>query len=88
MTFGFNRNTHHTANATINLLRTVFENRIISQNADVNWPPRSCDLSPLDYFLWETVKDKCYANQPETIKELKHEIKIAIDEIRAQWKMY
>ena len=52
----------HTANATINLLRTVFENRIISRNADVNWPPRSCDLSPLDYFLWETVKDKCYAN--------------------------
>jgi len=26
----------HTANATIDLLRTVFENRIISQNADVN----------------------------------------------------
>ena len=26
----------HTANATINLLRTVFENRIISRNADVN----------------------------------------------------
>ena len=41
----------HTANATIDLLRTVFENRIISRNADVNWPPRSCDLTPLDYFL-------------------------------------
>ena len=26
----------HTANATIDLLRTVFENRIISRNADVN----------------------------------------------------
>jgi len=25
----------------------------------------------------------CYANQPETIQELKHEIKVAIDEIRA-----
>jgi len=24
-----------------------------------------------------------YANQPETIQELKHEIKVAIDEIRA-----
>ncbi|EFN65938.1 hypothetical protein EAG_08130, partial [Camponotus floridanus] len=72
----------HTANVTIDLLRTVFENRI-SRNADVNWPPRSCDLTPLDYFLWGTVKDKCYANQPETIQELKHEIKIAIDEIRA-----
>jgi len=47
----------HTANATIDLLRTVFENRIISRNADVNWPPRSYDLTPLDYFLWATVKD-------------------------------
>ncbi len=34
-------------------------------------------------FLWGTVKDECYANQPETIQELKHEIKVAIDEIRA-----
>jgi len=73
----------HTVNVTIDLLRTVFENRIISRNADVNWPPHSCDLTPLDYFLWGAVKDKCYANQPETIQELKHEIKVAIDEIRA-----
>ena len=44
--------TSHTANVTINLLRTVFENRIISRNSDGNWPPQSCDLIPLDYFLW------------------------------------
>ena len=41
----------HTANVTIDLLRTVFENRIISRNSDVNWPPWSCDLTPLDCFL-------------------------------------
>jgi len=69
--------------ATIDLLRSVFENRIISRNVDVNWPSRSCDLTPLDYFLWRTVKDECYANQPETIQELKHEIKVTIDEICA-----
>jgi len=40
-------------------------------------------LTPLDYFLWGTVKDEYYANQPETIQELKHEIKVVIDEIRA-----
>jgi len=40
-------------------------------------------LTPLDYFLWGIVKDECYANQPETIQELKYEIKVAIDEIRA-----
>jgi len=47
----------------------------------ISKPPRSCDLTPLDYFLWGTVKDECYA-KPETIQELKHEIKVAIDEIR------
>ncbi|KYQ50666.1 hypothetical protein ALC60_06473 [Trachymyrmex zeteki] len=75
--------TSHTANVTIDLLRGVFENRIISRNADVNWPPRSCDLTPLDYFLWGAVKDKCYANHPETIDALKHEIEVAIHEIQA-----
>jgi len=33
-------------------------------------------LTPLDYFLWGTIKDECYANQPETIQELKHESKL------------
>ena len=66
--------TCHTANVTIDLLRTVFENRIISQNSHVNWPPRSCDLTPLDYFFWRAVKDKCYTNHPETIETLKHKI--------------
>ena len=70
--------TCHTANATVELLRGTFENRIISRRGDVNWPPRSCDLTPLDYFLWGAVKDKCYTNHPETIDELKHEIEVAI----------
>ena len=41
-----------TANVTIDLLRTVFGNRIIGRNADVNWPPRTCDLTPLDFFFF------------------------------------
>ena len=76
--------TCHTANGTIDLLRTVFEYRIISRNSDVNWPPRSCDFTPLDYFLWGAVKDKCYANHAETIEALKHEIEVAIHGIEAQ----
>lgn len=76
--------TCHTANITIDLLRTVFENRVISRNGDVNWPSRSCDLTPLDYYLWGAVKDKCYVNHPETIEALKQEIEVAIHEIEAQ----
>ena len=33
-------------------------------------------LSPLDYYLWSAVKDKCYADKPETIDALKGNIRI------------
>ena len=34
--------TSHTAEATLDVLRSVFEDRIISRKADVVWPPRNC----------------------------------------------
>ena len=76
--------TCHTANITIDLLHTVFENRIISRNSDVNCPPWSCDLPRLNYFLWEVVKDKCHTNHPPTIVALKHQIEVVIHGIEAQ----
>ncbi|GFX03730.1 HTH_Tnp_Tc3_2 domain-containing protein [Trichonephila clavipes] len=44
--------TCHTALATIDLLKDTFRDCLISRFGPVNWPPRSCDLTPLDYFLW------------------------------------
>ncbi|GFU62268.1 transposase [Trichonephila clavipes] len=44
--------TCHTARATIDLLKDTFGGRLISRFGPVNWPPRSCDLTPLNYFLW------------------------------------
>ena len=46
----------HSANVTINLLGTRFGERVISGNGTVGWPPRSCDLTPFDYFLWGYVQ--------------------------------
>ncbi|GFY35948.1 hypothetical protein TNCV_4843201 [Trichonephila clavipes] len=48
--------TCHTARATINLLKDTFGDRLMSRFRPLNWPPRSCDLTPLDYFLWGYVK--------------------------------
>ncbi|GFU90561.1 uncharacterized protein TNCV_2574941 [Trichonephila clavipes] len=53
--------TCHTARATIDLLKDTFGDRLISRFGPVNWPPRSCDLTPLDYFLWGYVKSLVYA---------------------------
>ncbi|GFU90455.1 uncharacterized protein TNCV_1796861 [Trichonephila clavipes] len=55
--------TCHTARATIDLLKDTFGDRLISRFGPVNWPPRSWDLTPLDYFLWGYVKSLVYADK-------------------------
>ncbi|GFU68738.1 DDE 3 domain containing protein [Trichonephila clavipes] len=62
--------TCHTARATIDLLKDTFGDRLISRFGPVNWPPRSCDLTPLDYFLWGYVKSSVYADKPQTLDHL------------------
>ena len=64
----------HTANVTINLLETKFGERVISRNSPIGWPLRSCDLAPLEYFLWGNIKSMVYANKPATIDELRTNI--------------
>ena len=71
-----------TAEAALYVLRPVFEDRIISRSTDVVWPLRICDLSPLDYYLWGAVKDRCYADKLETIDALKDNIREANGEIQ------
>ena len=53
------------AEATLDVLRPVFEDRINSRRADFVWLPRICDLILLDYYLWGAVKYKCYPDKPE-----------------------
>ena len=72
----------HTAKAILDVLRPVFEDRIISRRADVVRTPRNCDWTPLDYYLLYAAKDKCYADKPETIDALKDNIHEDIGEIQ------
>ncbi|GFX17113.1 uncharacterized protein TNCV_4266391 [Trichonephila clavipes] len=70
--------TCHTARATIDLLKDTFGDRLISRFGSLNWPPRSCDLTPLDYFLW------VYADKPQTLDHLEDNIRRVIADIRPQ----
>ncbi|GFY19624.1 uncharacterized protein TNCV_4647961 [Trichonephila clavipes] len=74
----------HTARATIDLLKDTFGDRLISRFGPVNWPPRSCDLTPLDYFLWGYVKSLVYADKPQTLDHLEDNIRRVIADIRPQ----
>ncbi|GFX43509.1 putative transposase [Trichonephila clavipes] len=76
--------TCHTARATIDLLKDTFGDRLISRFGPVNWPPRSCDLTPLDYFLWGYVKSLVYADKPKTLDHLEDNIRRVIADIRPQ----
>ncbi|GFV46419.1 transposable element Tc3 transposase [Trichonephila clavipes] len=76
--------TCHTARATIYLLKDTFGDRLISRFGPVNWPPRSCDLTPLDYFLWGYVKSLVCADRPQTLDPLEDNIRRVIADIRPQ----
>ncbi|GFX01213.1 DUF4817 domain-containing protein [Trichonephila clavipes] len=76
--------TCHTARATIDLLKDTFGDYLISRFGPVNWPPRSCDLTPLDYFLWGYVKSLVYADKSQTLDHLEDNIRRVIADIRPQ----
>lgn len=67
--------TCHTSNDTMDCLKKLFCNRIISRNSPIVWPSRSPDLSACDYFLWGYLKSKVYENKPKDLEELKTAIK-------------
>ncbi|GFX48130.1 transposable element Tc3 transposase [Trichonephila clavipes] len=74
----------HTVRVTIDLLKDTFGDRLISRFGPVNWHPRSCDLTPLDYFLWGYVKSLVYVDKPKTLDHLEDNIRRVIADIRLQ----
>ncbi|GFT20885.1 DUF4817 domain-containing protein [Trichonephila clavipes] len=74
----------HTARATIGLLKDTFGDRLISRFGPVNWPKRSCDLTPLEYILWSYVKSLFYAEMLQTLVHLEDNIRRVIADIRPQ----
>lgn len=72
----------HTARIIDELLQRKFGNRRISRNGPIAWPPRSPDLTPLDFFLWGTMKAEVYSTSVDTKDELMNRITTAATKIR------
>ncbi|KAJ8909544.1 hypothetical protein NQ315_011377 [Exocentrus adspersus] len=49
-------------------LNEHFPNAWIGRQGPTAWPPRSADLTPMDYFLWRVVKSDVY-RVPATTRE-------------------
>lgn len=58
-----------------------FRRRIISNQDDVNWLPRSGDLTPMDFFLRGLLESRVFFNKPETLEHLKTIIRQVLAEI-------
>lgn len=65
-------------------LNTIFPQRWIGRRGSIEWPPRSPDLNPLDFFLWGYVKNLVYKSKPISADALKESIRRVIREISPQ----
>uniref|UniRef100_W8BRJ8 Uncharacterized protein n=1 Tax=Ceratitis capitata TaxID=7213 RepID=W8BRJ8_CERCA len=78
--FGVNRDGAlcHTAKETNNLLKEA----LWCAHYPHCGPPRSCNLTALDYFVWGYVKSLVYADKREMITTLEGNIRRVIADIR------
>lgn len=53
------------------LLISRFGERFIGRGAPIQYPPRSPDLTPLDFSIWGIIKDKVYSRNPSSLTELR-----------------
>ena len=57
-----------------NLLDEMFDNRVIGLGHQVEWPPRSPDLTPCNFFLWGYLKSKVFVSPPDSLDDLRQRI--------------
>ena len=57
------------------------QHRTHNNAGPVNWPPRSCVLTPLDYFLWGHNKAHIYTDKSASIDALEDNIETFMREI-------
>ena len=58
-----------------------FPDRRIDRRGFVEWPARSPELTPLDFFLWGVLKNQVFSDKPKTLNDLKEKIINALKDI-------
>lgn len=76
--------TPHYALMVRTYLDEIFPNKWIGRRGTIEWPARSPDLTPLDFYLWGYLKNKVYATQPTSIVDLKDRMTTEIRNISPQ----
>ena len=72
--------TSHTSNLVQDFLQQTIPRRFIKKD---QWPPKSPDSNPLDYYFWSKVKTKVYEERVNQPFESEEEM---ISKIKSVWK--
>lgn len=73
----------HYGHIVTDWLNENYPRRWIGRNGPIAWPPRSPDLTPLDFYLWGFMKDRVYTVEIRTREQLLQRIEEAAVEARA-----
>ena len=65
----------HTSNIACNLITTEFGGKTIGERLGHDWPARSPDLNPCDFWMWGAMKDAIHAEGPAAnLNEIKRRV--------------
>ncbi|GBP58036.1 hypothetical protein EVAR_39752_1 [Eumeta japonica] len=65
-------------------LNNVFPNSWIGRDGPIPWPPRSPDLTPLDFYVWGRAKELVYATEVQNVEDLRERIEAAFQKIQQE----
>jgi hypothetical protein len=74
----------HNNHLVNNHLQNLFYDQWIANNGPHLWPPRSPDLTVLDFFIWGTIKNKVYNTALTTMEDCMQRVRIAFEELNPQ----
>ncbi len=74
----------HYANTVRSWLDENFPEQWLGRRGPIEWPPRSPDLSPCDFFLWGHLKHIVYGSKPSTVPALRDRIQTACSQVTAE----
>ena len=71
------------------LVRTFLNNELpgrwLGRRGPYEWPARSCDITPCDFFLWGWAKEEVYKRSPSNLEELEFAIRDVLTNIPAEF---
>ena len=74
----------HVTNRNMRYLDSQFGDRVVSRNSiqGRDWPARSPDLNPLDFFLCGYLKSQVYSPWPKNLDELEANIRRVVGNLQ------